>query len=310
MLFFARALDGLTGGNVSVANAYLADISTEENRKANFGKMSAAANLGFIIGPALAGLLGSTVLGNMLPIIAALLISFVAIILIQFQLKESTPCEMEKPTEIAGNRKIYGQEIKECHEIDSSSLGLKDVLKLKNIPLILTLYFLIFLSFNFFYVSFPIHAIKHLTWSVFELGIFFSIMSGVMVLVQGPILNRISSRFSESILVITGTLMLAFGFALFKFDSLVFIYGGLILFSAGNGIMWPSFLSILATAAGDKFQGAIQGYASSVGSAASIIGLLAGGFLYQQISDFIFLIPATLMVLIFFACFPLLKLQK
>ena len=60
LLFFARSLDGLTGGNVSVANAYLADISTDHNRKSNFGKMAASANLGFIVGPVLAGLLGST----------------------------------------------------------------------------------------------------------------------------------------------------------------------------------------------------------------------------------------------------------
>ncbi|MHB8744236.1 MAG: MFS transporter, partial [Sulfuricaulis sp.] len=52
VLFFARALDGITGGNVSVANAYLADISDDTNRSANFGKMAVSANLGFILGPA------------------------------------------------------------------------------------------------------------------------------------------------------------------------------------------------------------------------------------------------------------------
>jgi len=51
LLFVARALDGITGGNVSEANAYLADITSEEDRKKNFGKMSASANLGFIAGP-------------------------------------------------------------------------------------------------------------------------------------------------------------------------------------------------------------------------------------------------------------------
>lgn len=51
VLFFARALDGITGGNISVANAYLADVSTDENRSKNFGKMAIPSNLGFIVAP-------------------------------------------------------------------------------------------------------------------------------------------------------------------------------------------------------------------------------------------------------------------
>ncbi len=68
VLFIARALDGVTGGNVSVANAYLADISEEDDRSANFGKMAVSANLGFIVGPAVAGALGATALGETLPV--------------------------------------------------------------------------------------------------------------------------------------------------------------------------------------------------------------------------------------------------
>jgi len=56
ILFLARALDGITGGNISVANAYLADISTDKSRSKNFGKMAISSNLGFIVGPALAGI--------------------------------------------------------------------------------------------------------------------------------------------------------------------------------------------------------------------------------------------------------------
>jgi MFS transporter, DHA1 family, tetracycline resistance protein len=52
VLFFARLIDGLTGGNISVANAYLADISSNEERSKNFGKMAISSNLGFIVGPA------------------------------------------------------------------------------------------------------------------------------------------------------------------------------------------------------------------------------------------------------------------
>ena len=91
VLFFARALDGITGGNVSVANAYLADITEESERSTNFGKMAISGNLGFILGPALAGALGATAWGEIPPVVAALVISIVASLIIAFRLPE-TPC--------------------------------------------------------------------------------------------------------------------------------------------------------------------------------------------------------------------------
>ncbi len=66
VLIMARALDGLTGGNISVANAYVADVSSEADRSRNFGRMGVAANLGMVLGPALAGILGATALGEAL----------------------------------------------------------------------------------------------------------------------------------------------------------------------------------------------------------------------------------------------------
>ena len=88
-LFLARAIDGLTGGNVSVADAYVADISSDENRSKNFGKMAISSNLGFIVGPALAGILGATVYGEALPVLAALILSLVVLVVIVFTLKET-----------------------------------------------------------------------------------------------------------------------------------------------------------------------------------------------------------------------------
>src|ERR687896_1841045 len=89
VLFLARAIDGLTGGNVSVADAYVADISSDENRSKNFGKIAISSNLGFIVGPALAGILGATIYGEVLPVLAALIVSSVVLVIIIFVLKES-----------------------------------------------------------------------------------------------------------------------------------------------------------------------------------------------------------------------------
>ncbi|HEY9486671.1 MAG TPA: MFS transporter, partial [Nitrososphaeraceae archaeon] len=80
ILFFARSIDGITGGNISVANAYLADISSDENRSKNFGKMAISSNLGFIVGPALAGILGATIYREILPVMAALILSLITLI--------------------------------------------------------------------------------------------------------------------------------------------------------------------------------------------------------------------------------------
>jgi len=101
LLFLARVLDGITGGNVSVANAYLADITTKEDRNKNYGKMSAAGNLGFIIGPAAAGVLGATIMGDILPIIMAMIISMVAIGAIKYGLQDNIVCkELDKSVDL------------------------------------------------------------------------------------------------------------------------------------------------------------------------------------------------------------------
>src|SRR5215212_11224182 len=96
ILFIARALDGITGGNVSVANAYLADVSSDINRSKNFGKMAISSNLGFIVGPAIAGILGATIYKEILPVLAALSLSLVTLIVIVFTLKESKPSATAK----------------------------------------------------------------------------------------------------------------------------------------------------------------------------------------------------------------------
>lgn len=299
MLFIARALDGITGGNISVANAYLSDITDEEHRKENFGKMSASANLGFIVGPALAGLLGGTVFEEKLPVLVTMCISLVALFVIQFYLKESNPCAAEDQTQTGQIKKVLGQELKDCYKTGSDiEIGFFETLKLPGVSFILLLYFLIFLSFNFFYVAFPIHAVQTLEWELFELGIFFSTMGAIMVGVQGPVLSKISNTISDKVLVIGGSLMLGLSFYLFTFTNTIIIYLGVALFAAGNGFMWPSFLSLLSKIAGKTYQGVIQGYASSTGSLASIIGLISGGLLYRLMWESIFIIPCLIMIFI------------
>jgi MFS transporter, DHA1 family, tetracycline resistance protein len=308
-IFFARAIDGITGGNISVANAYLSDISSDENRSKNFGKMAISSNLGFILGPALAGILAGTVYGEILPVLAALLLSLVTLFVIGFLLKESriksNPIVIPEEGTI---RKVFAQECKDCYEPASPiKHKFSDVFKIKHISFLLVLYFLIFLGFNVYYASFPTHAASELKWSVTQLGIFYAVLSGIMVFIQGPVLRKALRKFSEEKLVILGSIILATNFVLFFSNNIISVSSAVVLFALGNGLMWPSFMSILSKRAGTALQGAVQGVAGSVGGVASIIGLIGGGVLYDLIGDETFLICAAVIFSVFVMSFRLLR---
>jgi DHA1 family tetracycline resistance protein-like MFS transporter len=311
VLFFARALDGITGGNVSVANAYLADVSSDENRGKNFGKMAISSNLGFIVGPALAGILGGTVYKEILPVLAAVFISIIALFVIGFTLKESKSRAVIQVPEKNNIRKVFSYESKECYKtVNPTNLKFQDIFKLKHISFLLVLYFFIFLGFNVFYTSFPIHAVAGLKWSITQMGIFYAVLSGIMVLVQGPVLRKALQKFSEEKLVIIGSVILGTNFILFVSNDIILIYGAAILFAVGNGLMWPSVMSILSKRAGTVHQGAVQAVASSFGSLVSIIGLIIGGLLYNLIGVTTFLICAGIIFVVFIMSFRLLKIKE
>lgn len=289
VVFLARAFDGLTGGNISVANAYLGDISDDTNRKANFGKMSAASSLGFIVGPAIAGVLAALNEGYSWPVIAALLISVVGLVVIILWLPD---------TEVASAEK------------EAVSRSLKSIWKIKHVPYMFALYFMIFLGFNFFYTAFPIHASSTMMWSTTKLGMYFSALSILMVLVQGPLMSRIANRFSDYSLLIIGSLILSVQFFLLipSTDSLAYL--AIIFFALGNGTMWPSYLSILSACGSKNQQGSIQGIGSSFGSLASIIGLVLGGFLYSSIHSYTFLIAGSIIFAVFLLSFRSRKISN
>jgi MFS family permease len=298
VLFLARALAGATGGNVSIANAYLADISDDDDRSANFGRMAVASNLGFVFGPALAGLIGAAGSGEVLTVVAALLISAAACMIIAFGLPDSTPCMLGADPEHVNVRKLFGQAQKECFSMPAArKLSLAEILMLPSMKLLLAVYFLVFFAFNLFYVAFPVYASTGIRWSLSEIGVYFAAMGLMMALVQGPLLNRLSRRWSERTLVLGGSVLLAASFPFFMSSSAAMIYLGTALLAIGNGIMWPSLLAILSRTTEQSVQGAVQGFASSAGAVASIAGLLLGGALYQSLGNRVFLVAAILVAL-------------
>jgi len=183
------------------------------------------------------------------------------------------------------------------------------VFKLEHISFLLVLYFLIFLGFNIYYAAFPTHAANDLKWSVTQLGIFYAVLSGIMALIQGPVLRKAIKRFSEEKLVVIGSIILGINFILFASNNIVAVSVALILFAVGNGLMWPSFMSILSRRAGSKLQGAVQGVAGSFGGLASIVGLTLGGFLFNSVGGATFLISGGVIFVVFIMSFRLLKMK-
>jgi MFS family permease len=298
VLFVARALDGFTGGDESIANAYLADISDDRHRGEYFGKMAASSNLGFVAGPALAGLLGATGLGELPPVIAAFVVSGAAILIIGFGLPETTLGVLSADPEQVNVRKVLGQQHKECFTMHAArKLTAAEILALPSMNLMLAVYFLVFLGFNLFYVAFPVYATTAIAWSLTQIGVYFAAMGLMMALAQGPVLKQLSQRWSDRNLVVAGSILLAGSFLFFTAKSGVLIYAGTTLLAVGNGLMWPSLLAILSRTTGHSAQGAVQGLASSTGAVASIAGLLLGGALYHWLGGRVFLLSAALIAL-------------
>ncbi len=306
LLFVARALDGFTGGNISVANAYMADISTEEDRNENFGKMSAAMSLAFVLGPALAGVLSTTSLQELLPVLIAATISLVTLLMIQGWLRETNPCLERVNEKNRLSSRFFGLAHNDCSTQMVSKVSLKDLLQVKDLSLMLFLYFLIFLSFSLFYAGFPIYASNVLGWTARELGGYLAISSVIMFVVNTygiKILNRWTSTRN---LILFGSLFLAVSYLLLPFQNTFALVLANIFLSVGNGIMWPSFLANLTAKSPKPLIGSVMGWGNSMGSMGSILGLIVGGYLFGLIQAKVFFIGGvlfllfTIVVLLFF----------
>ncbi|MDK2825005.1 MAG: transporter, family, tetracycline resistance protein [Methanolobus sp.] len=291
MLFFARGLDGLTGGNVSVSNAYIADISTDQTRSSNFGKLSISTNLGFILGPALAGILSVTVYGEALPVLAAILIALAGLIMITLYIPET---RKNKPDANNDPGNVNSRSINVTSPNVNHKKGIRDVWKMTDLRLMFIIYFLIFLGFNTFYTAFPVHAANYLQWSIAELGFFFSFLSIVLVIVEGPVLSYVSKRSRDSTMIIGGSFILGLNFVVLTFGTTFLTYVAAVLLALGNGLMWPSIQSMLARLAGKDDQGLVQGVSGSVMSFAGIFGLIGGGFVYGLVGRWSFILTAAI----------------
>jgi MFS transporter, DHA1 family, tetracycline resistance protein len=254
-LFVGRIIAGITGASITTASAYIADISTPENRAKNFGLIGAAFGLGFIIGPVIGGFLGQY--GARVPFYAAAVLCLLNFLYGLFILPESLDPE---------HRRKFSW--KRANPVGA-------ILSLKKYP---TLIGLIVATFILYVAS---HAVQS-NWSYFTIykfgwdekmvGISLGVVGVLVGAVQGGLIRYINPKIGNQKSIYIGILLYALGMFLFAFASkswMMFVF--LIPYCLG-GISGPALQSVVSEQVPANEQGEIQGTLTSLMSASSIIG--------------------------------------
>jgi len=254
-LFVGRIIAGLTGASITTASAYIADVSTPENRAKNFGMIGAAFGLGFIIGPVLGGLLGQY--GSRVPFYAAAVLCLLNFLYGYFILPESLSKE---------NRRAF--EWKRANPIGA-------LLNLKKYPSLIGLILAIFLL----YVG--SHAV-HSNWSFFTMyrfgwdekmvGISLGVVGLLVGLVQGGLVRFTSPRLGNQKSIYWGLSLYTIGMLLFAFATQSWMMFAFLVPYCLGGIAGPALQSEVSGKVPANEQGEIQGTLASLMSASAIIG--------------------------------------
>ena len=266
MLFAARGLAGACAGNIAAANAYIADVTTPENRAKGMGMIGAAFGLGFIVGPALGGVVAGSNVANAdlrTPGLIACALSLVALLGVIFLLKESLPAD-------AAARPRRGR-----------MSALRDALGRKVLARLLVIFFLTILAFAGMESTFALWAMAQFGWGPAQTGYLFTFVGLLSAVMQGGLIGRLTARFGEEKLLVAGLASIAAGLLILPLARglpvLLVATAGLAL---GMGAMQPSLNSLISRRAGVAEQGEVMGVAQSVGSLSRVLGPLLAGALF------------------------------
>ena len=272
MLFLGRIIDGISGGNISTAQAYVADVTTEENRAKGMGLIGAAFGLGFVFGPAIGGILSRW--GINVPFLFAGGLAFANAILLYFTLPETvTP---DHPARVsAASGRGWAQLIAS--------------LKNRRLGFVLTIYFLSIVAFSIMTAVFSLFLLFRLGYDPWHSGWIFAFVGIISATIQGGLIGKLVKRFGEPALVITGALLFAASLIITPFiQSSIGIAGilGMCALSAiGQALMAPSLTSIGSKTASAKDQGSVLGVMQSVASLARAVGpTLAAALIYSAMA--------------------------
>ncbi len=266
LLFFGRIFDGATGGNISTAQAYIADITTKENRAKGMGLIGAAFGLGFIFGPAIGGILSK--FGSHTPFFFVSALAFSNAILLYFILPES-----RKSGENATNEKREGRFTQLVKSLKNSRFGI-----------VTLLYFLLVIGFSIMTTVFVQYTSFRFGYSPEQNGYLFAFIGILAIILQGGVFARLVERFGETRLVIIGCVLLAGSFFAVPFvgpatGGLTALLIGIAFFSIGNSISSPALTSLASKEADEEAQGKTLGIMQSAASLARAIGPALSAFL-------------------------------
>ena len=272
MVFAGRIIAGITGGNISTAQAYIADVTTRENRAKGMGLFGAMFGLGFVFGPAIGGILSRY--GIAVPFLFAALLSFVNAILLYFILPETVKKGSYDAAKIRKNR--FVELIESLGDAQFGTLN--------------ALYFFLVVSFSIMTYAFVLYTIFRFGYSAEQNGYIFAFIGILAVIFQGGLFSKLVRKFGENPLMIVGCIMMAI--SLFAIPFISPDFGGLIgllsvvtLLSIGNSMASPAITSLASKVSDENTQGKSLGVLQSGASLARAIGPAVGGVLLNNALD-------------------------
>lgn len=264
-LFIGRIIAGLTGASITTASAYIADVSTPENRAKNFGMIGAAFGLGFIIGPVIGGLLGQY--GSRVPFYAAAILCLLNFLYGYFILPESLSKE---------NRRNFN--LKRANPIGA----FMNIRKRPSLYGLLISLFLVYIASHAIQGNWSYFTMYQFNWDEKMVGISLGVIGLLVGLVQGVLIRWINPKLGNEKSIYLGLLLYTLGLSLFATATqswMVFVF--LIPYCLG-GIAGPAIQSVISNKVDASEQGEIQGTLSSLMSGSTIIGppLMSSVFYY------------------------------
>ncbi|MBN20565.1 MAG: tetracycline resistance MFS efflux pump [Bdellovibrionaceae bacterium] len=266
-LFIARFCAGIMTANISTAYAYVADVTTQENRSKGMGLIGAGFGLGFIFGPAIGGILSQH--GYSTPLFFAAGLSALNLILAIFILKE--PPLTHEQRKANRDRKFNRTTLKEVlsHPLTGSTTFL---------------FFLLTLAVVQMEVSFALYLKTRFSKTALQAGYLLGTMGLIMAFIQGGLIGKLSKLFGDIRLVLIGTVLMSAGMSWFgqTFDYTHLIYA-MILMAFGHGILHPTLSSLCSQGAAPSRRGVTMGIFHSSSSLARIVGPPMSGYLFDHL---------------------------
>ena len=271
MLLLGRIIDGLTGGNISTIYAYLADITPGEHRASRFGLAGAISGAGFMIGPAIGGLLARY--GLSAPVFVAAGVALAAAALGFFLLPES----------LAAEHRSSHFSLADIHPLRK----ITEALARPGLRAILLLVLAMTIPMAGFQSNMSVFGLDVLGWGPTTIGLFMFGVGVLDIVVQGGLVRFLSPRIGERNVVVIGLIGQGVGYLVLaivsSFTSVwLFVFGGL-LFAASEGGTGPALSGLASRSVSPREQGWLMGGVQSMNSAARVIGPLLAGALYSGV---------------------------